>query len=164
MIPGRWTFCIFFAAALMLFKVPSPLAQVYTWTDEKGLKHYSNKVPGGDVDNLEIEDEIEHQEIDDKAHQKEIDAHYWDKEVREIKTDDAIKKHNWNQKRLLKKIEEEAEDSRKQNEIELLKRDLKRLKKIERECVENKRNDSAHKARMKIFEVSKQIHYLENSP
>ena len=40
----------------------SGLAQVYSWTDENGVKRFSNRKPEGEVGDLKIEEEIEYDE------------------------------------------------------------------------------------------------------
>jgi len=51
--PG--TIVIFLA---ILLCVPLVRAEVYTWTDEKGVKHYSNVAPPESVDEIQQDDEI----------------------------------------------------------------------------------------------------------
>jgi hypothetical protein len=43
---------------LVLSLAPQSLAQVYTWTDEKGVKHYSNVAPPDAATELRKDDEI----------------------------------------------------------------------------------------------------------
>ena len=38
------------------------LGQIYSWTDENGVKRYSNSRPEGDVKDLKVEEEIEYDE------------------------------------------------------------------------------------------------------
>ena len=43
---------------LLLSSAPPSLAKVYTWTDEKGVKHFSNIAPPDSAENLSDDEEI----------------------------------------------------------------------------------------------------------
>jgi len=78
---------IFFSGLLVL-----PLyADIYSWTDEKGVKHFSN-VPPADAENVEVE--FKEYQYDKNADQKrfEIEQQEWETLIRDIENDEKREK------------------------------------------------------------------------
>lgn len=77
--------CAAVAAALLCFALPgSPGADdplIYQWTDEKGVKHFSNTPPPAPVKNLGTLEEIPYDPGADRERMKEDEA--WLQEVRQ---------------------------------------------------------------------------------
>ena len=51
-------FGVFIALVLVFDYAPVQSAKVYTWTDENGVKHYSNVAPAASADTVKDDDEI----------------------------------------------------------------------------------------------------------
>ena len=70
----------------------SPLyAEIYSWTDEEGVKHFSN-VPPADAENVEVE--FKEYQYDKDADQKrfEIEQQEWQTLIRDIENDEKKEK------------------------------------------------------------------------
>ena len=66
-------FNILIISTLTLFYASTLNAEIYTWTDEKGVKHYSDHPPEN-VENYEVQKESQTFQHDDKADDKPTEA------------------------------------------------------------------------------------------
>ena len=114
------------SAALMLFVPPAYADTIYIWTDENGVKHYSNSQPPEDVDQVNTIEGIQYDDTSDKQYReaydrmvndaaREADRHFEEnaqKEAQRIEAERQKEQDAYNQRiaaeraRLLKEIEE----------------------------------------------------------
>jgi hypothetical protein len=81
-----------YLAILLTGLLVSPLyADIYSWTDEKGVRHFSN-VPPADAENVEVE--FKEYQYDKNADQKrfEIEQQEWQTLIRDIENDEKREK------------------------------------------------------------------------
>ena len=103
-LPDGTRFMFRLASLLMILSAFAARAEIYSWTDEQGIRHFSDNPPqySGDV---QVANEIPHDEIADK---KQADAH----------------------RQMMEEITDQQRLKRERAETEALK---KRLKKAERQ-------------------------------
>ena len=98
--------------------VTSAWSEMYIWTDQNGVKHYSNEAPAESAEQVEIADEIEHVPLSDQsARQKEEEGQYWEREVQIRKRNDALEKARWREKKLQIEAEEAQKKKKRENAI-----------------------------------------------
>jgi hypothetical protein len=78
-----FTTAIILAFALMAMGVPNSVAQVYTWTDENGVKHFGDQPPPDAIDPKPAFKEYEYDEAADRQRTEE-DAKEMENAVKEI--------------------------------------------------------------------------------
>ena len=93
------------AFALTVFGVAAPNADVYTWTDEKGVKHFSDRPPEGAKRAKTAFPEYEYDEAADKKH-TETESQELEKVIKTI--DEEHEKAEQEEKQR----QEEAEENR----------------------------------------------------
>ena len=77
------TTAIILAFALIIMGVPNSGAQIYTWTDENGVKHFGDQPPPDAIDPKPAFKEYQHDEAADRQRTEE-DAKEIQKAVKEI--------------------------------------------------------------------------------
>ena len=100
-----FTAAIILAFALIIIGVPNSEAQIYTWTDENGVKHFGDQPPPDAIDPKPAFEEYKHDEAADRQRTQE-DARDIQRAVKEIDQQyEAAEREK-------KKQEEEAEANR----------------------------------------------------
>jgi hypothetical protein len=134
---------------------------IYSWTDENGVRQYSNTAPGNDAKDVEIIKEIPHTQDDEKKSGQsaneldrvldELEAENRAAEIEREEKDKKIEaeKNKAAQDKLNKKIQTERE--RLYNEI----------RRIEQRST---RNFSVGMKKLKIKEYQEKLDLLESSP
>ena len=98
-------FNILIISVLTLFCVTILNAEIYTWTDEKGVKHYSDHPPEN-VENYEVQKESQTKQQDEEADKKRTEA-----EQEQIQ--DFIKEADENYEKQQKEEKLKAEEAKK---------------------------------------------------
>jgi competence protein ComGC len=115
---------ILIISVLTFFYVPTLNAEIYTWTDEKGVKHYSNHAPEN-IENYEVQTESQTYRHDEKADKKRTE-----KEQEQIQ--DFIKEvdENYEKQQQEEKLKaEEAETNRPPTQEEKIAAEKEKLEK-----------------------------------
>jgi len=139
---------------VLLFITDLNADNIYSWTDENGVRQHSNTAPGEDAKDVKIIKEIPHTQDDErKSRQREAENRAAEIE-REIEREENDKKFEAEKKKaaqdkLNKKIQ--AEKERLQNEI----------RRIEQRST---RNFSLGMKKSKIKEYQEKLDLLERSP
>jgi hypothetical protein len=114
------TFTILIILALIVFGISAVNADVYTWVDENGVRHYSDFPPEDEQDAKVVFPEYQYDESADKKRalkdQQEIDAL-----IKEID------KENAREQTKAKKRAQKAEENRKPTQEELIAAEKERL-------------------------------------
>ena len=90
-------------SVLTFFCVTTLYAEIYIWTDEKGVKHYSDQPPEN-VENYEVQEESQTSQHDDEADDKQTEAEQGDIEDFIKEADENFEKQQQEENR---KAEEE---------------------------------------------------------
>jgi len=139
---------------VLLFITDLNADNIYSWTDENGVRQHSNTAPGEDAKDVKIIKEIPHTQDDErKSRQREAEnrAAEIEREIEREENDKKIEaeKKKAAQDKLNKKIQ--AEKERLQNEI----------RRIEQRST---RNFSLGMKKSKIKEYQEKLDLLERSP
>jgi len=111
-----------FLILFVFMGVGSLNADIYTWTDGKGVKHYSNVPPEDATDAEVVFPEAEYDESKDQQ-RFEMEQDEWQKLVNEIEEEDQREQEE------KKRQAEEAERNRPPTEAELIAAEKERLEK-----------------------------------
>ena len=156
-------FLILWLSGLVLLFVPDLNAgSIYTWTDENGVKRYSNAAPGEDAKDVEIIKEIPHTQADkEKSGQN---AEKLEKVLEELEAENKAAKIEREQKN--EKIEEEKKKAAldKLNKKVLLEKERlqNEIKRIEQLAIGGPYSLAMKKT--KIKEYQDKLDLLERSP
>ncbi len=116
-----FTSAIILALALIVVSVPAFGAEVYTWTDENGVKHFGDQPPPDAINPQPAFKEYEYDEAADKQRTEE-EAREMEKAVKEIDQEyEAVQQEE-------KQREEEAEANRPPTMEERIQDEKTRLK------------------------------------
>jgi hypothetical protein len=72
---------------LLLLAAPFAAAQIYTWTDENGVRHYSNRPPA-DTEDTEVAFEEYQTDAQAERERFEMNQQEWDELMQEISAED----------------------------------------------------------------------------
>jgi len=97
-------------------------ADIYTWTDNKGIKHYSNVPPEGATNTEVVFPEVQYDESKDQQ-RFEMEQEEWQKLINEIEEEDQREQEE------KKRQAEEAERNRPPTQPELIAAEKERLEK-----------------------------------
>jgi hypothetical protein len=114
-------FAVIFLAILFIIPGATTLyAEIYTWTDDNGVKHYSNTPPPADV---KAEVKFKEYQSDDAADQKRTQSDKQELQalIKEIEAEEA------RQQAEQKRKEKEAEANKPPSEEELIEAETQRL-------------------------------------
>jgi len=103
-------------------------AEMFIWTDENGVKHYTDTAPPAEGAEVEIKEEIKTKDADRERPSRDVDDGYWERESLKYKMKDDAKKSHWRDKREAQKQKHENEELQKQMEIDAAQRKIDRLK------------------------------------
>ena len=115
---------ILIISVLTFFYVPILNAEIYTWTDEKGVKHYSNHAPEN-IENYEVQKESQTYQHDEEADKKRT-------ETEQEQIQDFIKEadENYEKQQQEEKLKaEEAEKNRPPTQEEKIAAEQEKLEK-----------------------------------
>jgi hypothetical protein len=111
---------IFFAMLFIILGATTPYAEIYSWTDDNGVKHYSNAPPPADV---KAEIKFNEYQTDDAADQKRTQSDKKELQalIQEIEAEEARVQAEQKRK------EKEAEANKPPSEDELIEAEKQRL-------------------------------------
>jgi len=156
-------FLILWLSGLVLLFVPDLNAgSIYTWTDENGVKRYSNAAPGEDAKDVEIIKEIPHTQADkEKSGQN---AEKFEQVLEELEAENKAAEVEREQKN--KKIEAEKKKVAldKLNKKVLLEKERlqNEIKRIEQLAIGGPYSLAMKKTKIKEYQVK--LVLLERSP
>ena len=105
----KYFLILWLCGQLLLFVSDLNAGSIYTWTDENGVKHYSNEEPSEDQKDVKVINEIPHSQMDtEKLRQNSekleqvIEEREAEKKAAEIGKEQKIKKLRREKRKLLK--------------------------------------------------------------
>lgn len=134
---------------------------IYSWTDENGVRQYSNTAPGNDAKNVEIIKEIPHTQDDEKKSGQ--NANELDRVLDELEAENRaaeIEREEKDKKNEAEKNKAAQDELNKkiQTEKERLYNEIRRIEQ------RSTRNFSVGMKKLKIKEYQEKLDLLESSP
>jgi hypothetical protein len=151
---------IFFLVLFMLWPFHS-FAEVYIWTDEKGVKHYSDELPE-EAQKVERRDEIEHDEGYYHKPETIVEDRELELDRRRRKKESAVKKKEWEREKAKREAQTEREQRSKQREIEYTKKRIKVLEKSYERYLGHGLNKKSYEVKKELAEMKRKLYYLEH--
>jgi hypothetical protein len=155
-------------AMVMGFSFPV-FAEMYFWTDDQGVKHYSNKKPPESIDKFKAEPEIDRdQGLDKSSVDQEQEAAELDRQVKILKKKDEREQSNW----LREKQQEEARQLEKEERrkaamahakarVQSLEKRLERYEEHQRKHRRKYAEDTIRSVREELYEAKKALRTME---
>ena len=169
----KYFLILWFCGQFLLFVPDLNAASIYTWTDENGVKRYSNSAPNEDPKDVKVINEIPHTQADEemsRQNSEKLEQVLEEQKAAEIERKQKNKKIDAEKKKtaieaLNKKVLLEKE--RLQNEIrriEQLPTGFRRYKNKKGQTIAIRNSFSLAMKKSKIKEYQDKLDLLESSP
>jgi hypothetical protein len=163
---------LWFIGQCLLFVSDINAGSIYTWTDENGIKHYSNEEPSEDHKDVKVTKEIPHTQMDiEKTRQNSekleqvIQERDTENKTAEIEKEQINKKIEAEKKKATKEAMDKKvllERERLQNEIRRIEKRPTGFRRVKGKPISNPFSLAMKKA--KIKEYQDKLELLERSP
>jgi hypothetical protein len=156
--------CLLLFAFFLTGLLVSPVclwADVYSWTDENGVKYFSNRPPVGEHQDLKVVKEFKYNPSADEQNWTAIEQE-WEELIRQIETEERQQKARLPKKKKTRKVKKTEKEVRQ----EMIEKERQRLEQIIADLEAAPLSDfgSQRNKRMRLSVYKYKLEDLNNSP